>query len=400
MSAPAENQDLAAQRQSTRAKRFRILGVILAVAAVGWGIFWALTGSTESTDDAFIESDVAQISPQIGGQVLAVHFEDNAFVHRGDLLVEIDPRDAQAQVDGAQANVAAANARVAQAEANLDMVQVTAMAEKARAEKAFKGAKQQMEQAKYSAEAAKAELERSQNDRDRYRRLYEATFASRQKLESVEAESAGDSARWRAAQAASGSAEMAVGQASEQLKSASTADAQIALRKADLALALAQLSQAQADLNAAQLTLSYTRVTAPSNGRLSKKSVQPGDIVQKGQILSQLIGSTPWVVANFKEDQLTHMRPGQPVKIKVDAFPDLALKGKVDSIQPGTGSRFSLLPPENATGNFVKVVQRVPVKIAIDDAANLTLPLGVGMSVVPTVDIGAKPKPADEGPKQ
>ena len=382
---------LAAERKAARTKRFKIFGAILTVAAVGWGIYWTVTGSTETTDDAFIEGDISQISPQVGGRILAVHFKDNDMVHKGDLLVEIDPRDAQAQVDSAQANVAAAMARVAQAEANLDLVHVTAVAEMARAQKAFKGARQQQEEAQYNALAAKAEMERAKNDRERYRRLYEATYASRQKLESVEAETASDDARWRAAQAASGTAEMAVGQAVEQLKSASTADTQIALRKADLSLAQAQLDQAKADLEAAQLTLSYTRVVAPADGRLTKKAIEPGDIVQKAQVLSQLVGTTPWVVANFKEDELTRMRPGQPVKIKVDAFPDLVLTGKVDSIQPGTGSRFSLLPPENATGNFVKVVQRVPVKIVIVDADKLQLPLSVGMSAIPTVDVSAKP---------
>lgn len=387
MPAPSDGQDLADEQKATRVKRFKILGLGIVIAAVVWGVVWFFAGTTESTDDAFIDGDVTQISPLVSGRVLEVRFEDNAFVHKGDLLVEIDPRDAQAQADSAMANVAAATARIAQAQANLGMVHVTAMAEQGRAEKAVKGAKQQMEEAKFTAQAAKAELQRAQSDRERYRRLYEATFASRQKLETIEAETLSDSARWRAAEAASGTAEMAVGQASEQLKGASTAEAQIALRQADLALAQAQLSQANADLDAAELTLSYTRVIAPSDGRLSKRSVQPGDIVQKGQILSQLVGVNPWVVANFKEDQLTHMRPGQSVKIKLDAYPGLTLKGKVESIQPGTGAKFSLLPPENATGNFVKVVQRVPVKIEIEDWSSLSTPGAIGMSAVPTVDV-------------
>lgn len=391
MPAPSDGQDLAEERKATRTKRFKILGLGLVVVAGVWAGVWLLTGATQSTDDAFIEGDVTQLSPQVGGRVIAVHFQDNAFVHKGDVLVEIDPRDAQAQADSAKANVAAATARIAQAQANLDMVQVTALAEQGRAEKAVKGAKQQMEQAKFTAQAAKAELQRAQSDRDRYRRLYEATFASRQKLETVEAETLSDSARWRAAEAASGTAEMALGQAAEQLKGASTTDAQIALRQADLALAQAQLSQANADLDAAELTLSYTRVTAPSDGRLSKRSVQPGDIVQKGQVLSQLVGTKPWIVANFKEDQLTHMRVGQPVKIKLDAYPGLKLTGKVQSIQPGTGAKFSLLPPENATGNFVKVVQRVPVKIEIEDWSSLPTPVAIGMSAVPTVDVSRNP---------
>ena len=383
---PLDDAQSAAQR-SSRVRNFRIFAGIVGTAALigGWHIWGG--HNFESTDDAFIDGEVIQLAPQIGGRVMAVHFRDNDTVNEGDLLVEIDPRDAQAGLNAAQAAFDAAKARISQAEANLDLVQVTANAERSRAEQAFKGAKQQVEQARFTADAAKAESERAKADTERYRRLYEATFASHQKLEQVEAESQGNMARWLAARAASASAENVVGQAANQLKSASTTDQQIAARQAELSLAFAQARQAEADLSSAQLNLSYTKITAPKSGRVSRKSVSEGEMIQKGQVLTQLVTGQPWVVANFKETQLTDMRPNQKVTIRVDAFPDLKLEGHVRAIQPGTGARFSLLPPENATGNFIKVVQRVPVKIDLDNLGDTANQLVLGLSVSPKVDV-------------
>ena len=385
------NQDgaLDDRRRQTRARNFKILGAVVAILAVVAGGRALLGGASESTDDAFIDGEAVQLAPQVGGRVLAVHFRDNDTVKEGDLLVEIDPRDAQMTVDSTLAAFDAAKARVSQAEANLDMIQITAVAERSRAEQAVKGAKRQMDQARFTAEAAKAEAERAKTDTERYRRLYEATFASHQKLEQVEAESESNRARWLAAQAASASAESAVGQATDQLKSASTTNQQIALRQAELNLSVALARQAEAEWQNAVLTLSYTKLYAPQSGRVSRKSVSAGDMVQRGQVLTQLVTGQPWVVANFKETQLTRMRPNQPVTVKVDAFPDLTLVGHVRAIQPGTGARFSLLPAENATGNFIKVVQRVPVKIDLDNPGDAASLLVLGMSVTPKVDVSA-----------
>jgi membrane fusion protein (multidrug efflux system) len=162
------------------------------------------------------------------------------------------------------------------------------------------------------------------------------------------------------------------------------------MKEAALANANSQAAQARAALQQAELNLSYTKLVAPVSGRVTKRSVEPGNVIQRGQILTDLVADPLWVVANFKETQVTLMKTGQPVTIRVDALPGLRLKGHVESMQPGSGSRFTLLPPENATGNYVKVVQRVPVKIVLDgiDAATMHR-LGPGMSVVPTVDVGA-----------
>jgi len=384
---PPSTETDATTRGQTRVRNFKIFGAIVGVAALIGGGQWIFGSSAETTDDAYIDGDVIQLAPQIGGRVLAVHFQDHDTVKEGDVLVEIDPRDLQASVNAQQAAFDAAKARVAQAEANLELVQVTSTAEKLRAEQAFKGAKQQVDQARFTAEAAKAESERAKADTERYRRLYEATFASHQKLEQVEAESQSNKARWQAAQAASANAESAVGQAANQLKSASTIDQQTAARQAELSLAFAQARQAEADLDSAQLNLSYTKITAPQTGRVSKKSVSTGDMIQKGQVLTQLVAGQPWVVANFKETQLKHMKPNQKVTIKVDAYPDLKLVGHVRAFQPGTGGRFSLLPAENATGNFIKVVQRVPVRIDLDDPGEAVNLLILGLSVTPKVDV-------------
>jgi len=388
MSLPS--QEISDARRLSRNKNFKILGAVVVLAGLIATANWLLGHGNEDTDDAFIDGDVAQLAPQIGGRVVAVHFQDNDAVREGDLLVEIDPSETQAAVDAALAAFDAAKARIEQAQANLDMVQITATAEHARAEQAYSGAKRLMDQARFNAEAAKAESERAKADTERYRRLYEATFASHQKLEQVEAQSQSDMARWQASQAAIGSAANGVGQAENQLKGASTAGQQIAARQAELSLTKAQARQAEADLATAQLNLSYTKIRAPKSGRVSKKSVALGDMIQRGQILTQLVFGQPWVVANFKETQLTRMRPGQPATIRVDAFPDMKLTGRVRAVQPGTGARFSLLPPENATGNFVKVVQRIPVVIELDDpgpdtAARLVL----GLSVTPKVDVNA-----------
>ena len=372
---------------SQRTRNFKIFGTVIGLIAVASLGNWVLTHNWEGTDDAFVDGEVVQLAPQTGGRVLAVHFSDNDTVKQGDLLVEIDPQDAMAALQAAQGAADAAAARVEQATANMQLALVTTEAERGRAQEGVSAAKRQMEQARYNAEAAKAELERTKSDRDRYQRLFDATFASRQKLEQVEAEAQSVAARWQAAQAASAGAENVVGQATNQLKSASTVDLQIALKRAELALAMGSARQAQGDLANAQLNLSYTRILAPQSGRVSRKAVAVGDMIQRGQVLTQLVAGQPWVVANFKETQLSRMRPNQKAIIKIDAFPGLKLEGHVRAIQPGSGSRFSLLPPENATGNFVKVVQRVPVRIDLDNPGPEVDLLVLGMSADPKVDV-------------
>ena len=379
------------EMKQARTRRFRILGLVLLAVAVAGGGWWVATRNHVTTDDAFVDGTVVQVSPQVGGRVVAVHFDDNDRVERGALLVEIDPRDYQAAADAAKASLDAALARRDSAQADLDLTRVTSGADYIRAESALAGARERVAQARSTADAAQADSVRAAADAVRYRELFAGRNASRQRLDQAEAEARGNQSRWRAAKAAVADAEAQVAQATAQLKSASTAAQQVKMKEAALALAEAQVEQAQASLRTAQLNLSYTSVVAPQAGRLSKKAVAVGDTVQRDQVLTQLVAGQPWVVANYKETQLTRMLPGQPATVTVDAYPDLRLRGHVDSFQPGTGARFALLPPENATGNYIKVVQRVPVKIVLDDPEAAAKFLALGMSVIPDVDVGAKP---------
>jgi len=244
--------------------------------------------------------------------------------------------------------------------------------------------------ARQTADASAADAERAGYDARRYEDLVKTSDASRQRYEQAVADARGTEARLRGARGSVSATETQVEQARARLDDANAAPQRVAMKEAQLANASAVAAQARAALHQAQLNLAYTKVVAPVSGRVTRRGVEPGDVIQHGQALTNLVADPPWVVANFKETQLTRMRPGQPVRIRVDALPDLRLKGHLDSVQPGSGSRFELLPPENATGNFVKVVQRVPVKILFDGLDVETMHrLGPGMSVEPVVDVGA-----------
>ena len=306
----------------------------------------------ETTDDAFIESYVTFVSPRVSGPVVKLLVKDNQRVKAGEVLLEIDPRDYQTLLDQAKADLATAQSHVQQAEAQVIVDQAKA------------------DQQKAAVVAAQAIAERAKTDFGRYESV-ESQAVSRSQLDLAKA------------QAGSAGAEVEV--AGNQAKAAI---AQVDLDRANVATARAQVQQAQTRLEEAQLQLSYTEVAAPRDGRVTRRSVEQGAYVQTGQALLALVPDDLWVVANFKETQLERMRPGQPVVIQVDAYPRHAFKGKLDSVQAGSGALFSLLPPENAVGNYVKVVQRVPVKILFDDPAGLSqFNLAPGMSVRPKVRV-------------
>jgi membrane fusion protein (multidrug efflux system) len=377
---------------AARARRFKVFAGLLTVAAVATALYWFVRRDHETTDDAFIDGTVVNISPQVGGRVVAVDFTDNQKVVKGQVLVRIDPRDFQAALAAAQANLDAARANRQAAEAALSLTRVTAGAGYTGASSALSAARVRVAQAGHAAVAAQANAVRAEADAKRYRRLYRTGDASRQKLDQAEADAKATRAQWRAAQSAVADAKAQVAEAQATVEGASTAAQQVAVKEAGLAQAQAQVEQAKADLQTARLNLSYTTVEAPQSGRVSKKDVSVGDLVQKGQILTRMVAGRPWVVGNYKETEVTRMRPGDPVTISVDAYPDITLTGKVASLQPATGARFSLLPPENATGNFVKVVQRVPIKIVLDPPrpGHPAPFLVLGMSVVPDVTVGSK----------
>jgi membrane fusion protein (multidrug efflux system) len=337
-------------------RRFRhgfaiVVVTALAVAAAA-GYYLRFIAPYETTDDAFIESYVTFVSPRVSGPVVKLLARDNQRVKAGDVLLEIDPRDYQALVDQAGADLATANSHVLQAEAKVIVDQAKA------------------DQQNAAVPAAQAIAGRAEADRERYESV-ESQAVSRSQLDLAKA------------QARSAAAEVEVAR-----NQAKAAVAQVELDRADVETSRAQVQQAQTRLQQAQLQLSYTTVVAPRDGRVTRRSVEQGAYVQTGQALLALVPDEIWVVANFKETQLERMRPGQPVRIRVDAYPRREFKGKVDSVQAGSGALFSLLPPENAVGNYVKVVQRVPVKIVFDEAVDLSqFNLAPGLSVQPKVRV-------------
>lgn len=342
----------AAAPRKTNRQRHWIVGVaVLAVAAAVGTYYWKFVAPYESTDDAFIEAHVAPIAPQVAGRVTRVLVKDNEDVKQGDVLVEIDASDYQVKLDQARANLAAAQSQLDQANAQFSVDQAKAAQEKA------------------SVEAAKAEANRAEADLKRYQAVGDlGVSASQLDLAATEARST--------------AAQVEVARNKEL-----AAEAQLGLSKANIRTAKADVQRNEAAVHQAELDLSYTQVKAPEAGFVTHRTVEAGAYVQTGQPLLAIVPRHVWVVANFKETQLTHMHPGQPVEVKVDAYPQIKFTGHVDSIQSGAGARFSLLPPENASGNYVKVVQRVPVKITLDNANASQYVLGPGMSVEPEVRV-------------
>jgi membrane fusion protein, multidrug efflux system len=344
-----------------------LIGAILTTLGCFYGLHYVINSRThESTDDAFIEADIVSLSPKVAGQVLAVHIDDNRFVKEGALLVEIDPRDYQVRVNERQAVLQSAITSLSTASNNLQMARShVASAEATRAQR------------QAEADAARATASRAENDLKRNQELLKNQTISPQEF---------DAARTAAA-AAKANLEAVLQQVAAADSAVAEAQSQMGVAQAQIKQAQAQIEQVRADLQAAELALSYTKILAPIPGRITRKAVEPGSYLQVGQNILALVPTNVWVIANFKETQLGNMRSGQPVTINVSAYSRNSYRGHVDSIQTGSGSRFSLLPPENAVGNFVKVVQRVPVKILFDEPLNPNQVFGPGMSVVPSVQV-------------
>jgi len=322
----------------------------------------------ETTDDAFIAAHVVSVAPRVAGQVSAVHVLDNEMVHSNELLVEIDPSDYATTDAQKQAAADAQGANYKTILAALDLMTVKVATAQATAD-----------QSKADAEAAEATDARAQADFQRNQELRKQNTISAQEFDAAQAAVREADANLAAAK------QKAIADASRitEAKATQTATA------ASVAMALALFRQAQTAVQSAQLDLSYTKIYAPCDGRVTRKSVESGDYVQLGQQLMSIVPTNVWVVANFKESQLKKMKPGQPALIEIDALAERTFRGHVDSIQAGSGAAFSLLPPENATGNYVKVVQRVPVKILFDDTLPADHTFGPGLSVQPSVRVGS-----------
>jgi len=353
--APAAKDDHKEEHVAISIPRKRL---IVGIAVLGGAallllcvLYWLHARRFEDTDDAFVDGNQSQVATQVSGRIDAILIADNQHVAAGDALLTIDPRDYQVKL--AQTRAAAINAAAQARQARADLVLQQA----------------DLDEDVAQVRVAQADLLKAQQDLARYRGIDPAAVTKLQ-LDMVEATA-------KSAAAKLDSARQAVAGGEAQLKS----------QQAKIDAADASVLEAEADVRNAELQLSYTRIVAPQAGRVTRRSVNLGNYVTPGQALLAIVPDDVWVTANFKETQLDFMKPGQPVQIRVDAFPKARLRAHVDSFQRGTGSVFSSIPAENATGNYVKVVQRIPVKIVFDGDDWRGVGLAQGMSVTPVVKV-------------
>lgn len=392
-----------------RRATWALAGVLVLFLLAGWLIL----GSREVTDDATVEGPIHPVAPRIGGIVSKVYIDNHDFVEAGDVLVEIDPTGYEVRRAKAAADLAEAVAIYEAAKAGVPIASTTTESELKSARAATDDAEagvllgqEQIEAASARLRVAEAEqrraaveYERASKDLDRLRPLVEKDEISLQEFDAAEGLDRSRRAELDAAEAggvvAANEVEIAHKRVSQaraalrrsraQLEAAGTGPQQVSVIEAQAASALARVEQRQAQLRQADLELSYTKIKAPSSGRISRKSVETGQFLRQGQTLFAVVDlEQVWIVARFKETQLERIRVGQEARIRVDAYPG-TLRGRVKSIGGATTSRFSLLPPQNSTGNFVKVVQRVPVEILIEEDIDPERPLRPGMSVVAKV---------------
>ncbi len=328
------------------------IGALLLASVVGGGYLYAdQAGHFQSTDDAFIAARQSSIAPKVSGYITDVTVTDNQHVEPGDVIARIDDRDYRIALEQAGAQVAAAQASIENIDAQLEVQKAQISANQAQVDQ------------------AEAALVFAQQQAARYQHLEQTGYGSIQNSEQY-------TSQLRQQQASLQSAQATLNLAKRQVEGL----------KAQRKSAVANLAQAEAQRDQAKLNLSYTTVTAAEPGRIVNLGAAVGQFAQPGTSLTMFVPDQTWVTANFKEIQLDRMRPGEPVTLKIDAYPGRLIRGHVDSVQPGSGTAFSLLPAQNATGNYVKIVQRVPVKIIMDNPPK-DVALGPGMSVVPTVRI-------------
>ena len=413
---PEENEAQKNAKAPGNGGRWRLGGILFLVLILIAGFFWLRSRGKESTDDAQVDGHITQIAPRVGGTVAKVHVTNNQPVKAGDVLIEIDPRDYQIAVDRAKAELADVVATAAAARTGVPIARIeaasgvsTASGGVQQAEATVIGADREIQVAQADLVSAQAHLRekeatatRTARDVERLRGLVEKDEISKQQFDAAVA--LADSARAAAdaaksdvtgaqgsitvAEQRAASARGAASQARAGLANARTAPQQLQVTEARATSADARVRQAEAALQQAELNLEHATVKAPTAGVVSRKSVEQGQVVQPGQPLLALVDlNDVWVTANFKESQLAKMRPGQKATVDVDALGGKEFAGHIDSIAAATGAKFSLLPPENATGNYVKVVQRIPVRIALEPGQDPEHLLRPGMSVTPTVSV-------------
>jgi membrane fusion protein (multidrug efflux system) len=364
--------------------RWVILALVLIVAAVAF-IAWRHYSVRETTDDAQIDGHIVNVSSRVNGTVIKVNVDDNQFVNAGDVLVQLDPKDYQVAIDRAKAELADAQASSRAASIGVPITATGTSSGVATARANVAAAQQEVAMANARKAEAQANYNKVAADLERFKQLVAKDEISRQQYDAQVAAEQAAKATLDAAAAAISTGQSHVAQAEANLRSAQTAPEQVKVQQAKAGSAQAAAQKSQSALEQAQLNLQYTTVRAPFAGIVSKRSVEPGQVVQGGQPLIAIVNLDDlWVTANYKETQLKQMKPGQKAKCAVDAY-GTDLDCHVDSIGGATGARFSLLPPENATGNYVKVVQRVPVKLVFEPGQDPQHKLRPGMSVVPTV---------------
>ena len=442
----AATDNEAAEPKKSRKIPILIGAAVLIIAVIAGTVYWLYARQYESTDDAFIDGDVVQISPKVAAYVTKVYVDSNQQVHKGDLLLELNTQDFQAKLDQAKAMLRTAQAQKGASQAQVDLTRKTTEASQTQATSNVQTTRSNVQQSKAAADAKQSLINQAQSavktaqanlaqvratapqvesnlnlakvEYNRRQKLYTNGDISRQSLDqAVNALQAAQS-QYNAALKEIDAAASRVGEAQAnvnvtqenyrqslaqvnltqsqvnesngRLLDANAAPERIAVSESQISTSQASIEQAQVAVQQAELDLSYTKIFAPEDGFIARKNVEEGQFVQPGAgLMAIALSDEIWVTANFKETQLELMRVGQAVEVKVDAYPSEKFEGKIESFQSGTGSRFSVLPTENATGNYVKVVQRIPVKIVFDkqpgqDKAHLLAP---GMSVEPSVKV-------------
>ena len=363
----------------SRARRiYLLIGGVVVVFLIGFLIYKFVMAGKESTDDAQVSADVVPVAARIPGQISAVYVQENQLVHRGDVIADIDPRDAAVRVAQAQGDFETAQAQAASADARLQIARAMATGGLQMAQAGVRASRDQADTLASAVNAARAAVTRAEanaqkasNDWKRAQELGGKGDISRSQLdaaraahESAQADVASARAQLQSAINNQQTGQANIQQAQGRLTQNAPVGAEVQAAQADAKLAHAHVATAQAALDSARLTMSYTKIVAPADGIASKLAVHPGALVAQGQPIIELVPPRTYVIANFKETQVAQMRPGQRATIRVDVLGSHDFEGKIESLSGGTGASFSLLPPDNASGNFVKVVQRVPVRIS------------------------------------
>jgi membrane fusion protein (multidrug efflux system) len=355
--APRKNTDNRDQKPKTRWPLI-ILAIVVAATIIGGIVYWLLTRDEESTDDAYTDGNAIAYAAKVSGYVTQLNVDDNTYVHTGDLLLKIDPRDYTTARDQARANLSLARAQLSSAQVDLAIARVRVPAN--------------LQQAQ--AQLQQAQANQAQADRDYHRQhAVDPRATTQTNIDQATAQMETTKA--------------AVTSARAQVQIADLVQENIQAAEDTVHEREAAVAQAEANLAQAEVNLSYTSLNAPADGYITRRNVDLGTFIQAGQQVFYIVTPQVWITANFKETQLARMKPGQHVSVDVDAYPNLHLQGHVDSIQEGSGARFSAFPAENATGNFVKIVRRVPVKIIIDSGLDRDHGLPLGISVEPTVTV-------------